>query len=200
MPSRREWTTLCPPEYLEDIERALNNPPGMPGSEKVYGYSLSDEYSDPEFSCNEDGSSPNRRLTAEELKERKRFAEAWGEYAEALVCRMLLEKGYPIREKDWRPLSGKAGAGKGEIDIITQKGDRIIFVEVKARYGTHYDPWKSMTSQKIKRLCHGADVYLKMQRENFEYQFDVALITGSYLENEIEYIEDAFLAPLRTTR
>lgn len=198
--SQIDWTAVCPEEYFDEISRALNNPPGSPGAEKIYGYTFVDEYKDPEFSCDESGTVSGRKLTDEELKQRRKFAEAWGEYAEALVCRMLLEKGYPIREKDWRPKGNKVGPCQGEIDIITEKDNRIIFVEVKARYGKQYDPWKSITPQKVKRLCRGADIYLKMQREDYEYQFDLAFVTGTYLENEIEYIEDAFLAPLRTNR
>lgn len=176
----------------------MDNPPGVPGSEVVYGYTLLDEFSHPSFYCNEDGSVPDKYLPEEEKHLRRQFANAWGRYAEALTCKYLIEKGYPIREKDWRPTHKRKGAALGEIDIITQKGNRIIFVEVKARCGRHTDPWEAITTQKRNNLCRGADIYLKMQRETFEYQFDVALYTGNYLDYDFEYIEDAFLAPLRT--
>lgn len=178
----------------------IDNPPGTPGSEKIYGYTIIDEFSHPNFYCNEDGSVSDRYLSDEEKTLRRQFANAWGRYAEALTCRHLIENGYPIREIDWRPTNNKKGPGKGEIDIITQKDNRIIFIEVKARCGRHSNPWEAMTPQKISRLCKGADIYLKLQRHTFEYQFDLALYTGSHLEYDFEYIEDAFLAPLRTVR
>ncbi|MDE6558906.1 MAG: YraN family protein [Muribaculaceae bacterium] len=157
-----------------------------------------DEFTHPNFFCNEDGSVPGVYLSKEEKLLRRQFAQAWGRYAEAMTCKYLVEKGYPIREMNWRPSSNKKGPGKGEIDIITQKGNRMIFVEVKARCGRHSDPWESITSQKINRLCRGADLYLKLQPYIYEYQFDIALYSGNYIEYDFEYIEDAFMAPLRT--
>lgn len=123
----------------------------------------------------------------------KQEAQTWGKYAEALTARYLVTKGMPLREMNWKPQKGR-----GEIDIITQRGNRIIFVEVKARSGERSDPWESITQSKINDLCHGADIYLKMQRERYEYQFDVALYWGSYDNFEFEYLEDAFLCPLKT--
>lgn len=119
------------------------------------------------------------------------IAEAWGKYAEALTIRHLVLRGMTIREWNWRPPKGK-----GEIDIITQRGNRIIFVEVKARCGHTEDPYYAITDRKIKDLCRGANIYLKMQKETFEYQFDVAFLRGEYPEYELEYIEDAFMCPL----
>lgn len=126
------------------------------------------------------------------FKEDKQAAQSWGKYAEALTARYLVTRGLPIREMNWKP-----GKGKGEIDIITQRDNRIIFVEVKARTSRRTDPWEAITPAKIRDLCHGADIYLKMQRERYEYQFDVALLWGSYDDFEFEYLEDAFLCPLK---
>lgn len=122
-------------------------------------------------------------------------AEVWGKFAEAITARYLLLKGLPIREWNWKP-----GRGKGEIDLISQKGERILFIEVKARNGKSSDPWESITPAKIKDLCHGADMYLKMLNERFDYQFDIALLTGKYDNYDFEYIEDAFLCPLKTVK
>ncbi|MDE6811275.1 MAG: YraN family protein, partial [Muribaculaceae bacterium] len=184
--------------FRDELKRLLDNPPGIPGTEKIYGYTILDEFSNPSFFCNEDGTVPGTYLPEEERLLRRQFANAWGRYAEALTCRYLIEKGYPIREIDWRPITNKKGPGMGEIDIITQKDNRIIFIEVKARCGRHSDPWESITLQKRNRLCRGADTYLKMQQQTFEYQFDIALYTGNFIDYTFEYIEDAFLAPLRT--
>lgn len=193
-----DWLMQCPERYREEIKVILDNPPGTPGTEKIYGYTLIDEFMHPSFFCNEDGSVPDRFLPQEEKELRRKFAAAWGKYAEAMTCKYLIEKGYPIREKDWRPSAKKQGPSLGEIDIITQKGNRMVFIEVKARCGRHSDPWEAITVQKRNRLCKGADTYLKLLHHTFEYQFDLALYTGNYLDYEFEYIEDAFLAPLRT--
>lgn len=122
----------------------------------------------------------------------RKEAESWGRYAEAITAKYLITLGLPIREWDWKP-----GKGKGEIDLITQKGNRIIFIEVKARNGKNEDPWDAITPMKIRDLCIGADKYLKLQDENFDYQFDLAFLKGNFDDYEFEYIEDAFLCPLK---
>lgn len=122
-------------------------------------------------------------------------AEILGKFAEAITARYLLQQGYPIREWGWQP-----SKGKGQIDLITQKGNRIVFVEVKARNGKSGDPWDAINKSKIKDLCKGADIYLKMQTETFDYQFDIALLTGDFNDYKLEYIEDAFMCPLISNR
>ncbi|MDE6273032.1 MAG: YraN family protein [Muribaculaceae bacterium] len=199
-----QWVIACPAEFQSEIAEHLNNPPGSPGAAKVYADTYEPDLTEEDFYVIEDhknclDSKAGKHLSAHEMEYRKKYSQAWGAYAESIVCCWLLERGYPIREKDWRP-GGHSKPKKGEIDIITQKGDRIIFVEVKARYGKSNDPWDAINTQKIRRLCKGADTYLKMQRETFEYQFDIALVTGDPLDLDIEYIPDAFLAPLRSGR
>ncbi|MDE5924217.1 MAG: hypothetical protein K2G75_02735, partial [Muribaculaceae bacterium] len=64
--------------------------------------------------------------------------------------------------------------------------------------GRHSDPLEAVDAKKRMMLCRGADIYLKLQREIYEYQFDIALLTGDYFDFKFEYIEDAFMAPLRS--
>lgn len=126
----------------------------------------------------------------DEKIEPRLLSEVWGKYAEALTARHLLKKGFTIREWEWKPPKGK-----GEIDIIAQKGNRISFVEVRARCGKDMDPWDTIDEKKIRALSKGANLYLNMQIPDYEYQFDVALLRGTHDDFEFEYIEDAFLAP-----
>lgn len=155
----------------------------------IYDYVLLDEFLDPEFRFSSDSA-----MRDEQRRLFKKYAEAWGKYAEAVTARYLLRQGLPIRAMNWKA----SPKSKGEIDIITQRGNRIVFVEVKARCGKHDDPISAIDEKKIKLLCRGADKYLKMQNEDYDYQFDVALLRGSYLDYDFEYIEDAFMAPLST--
>ena len=53
-------------------------------------------------------------------------AHKLGRRAEWAALIMLMAKGYRPRHRNWR------GAG-GEIDLVMQRGDRTVFVEVKAR-------------------------------------------------------------------
>lgn len=123
----------------------------------------------------------------------KEEARKWGEYAENLVCEHLIKKGYTIRERNWRPSSSHS-----EIDLIAQKDDLLIFVEVKARKDREVDPAEAITPAKIKSVVRGANSYLKMQEHDYFYRFDVATVNGTPDSFVIDYLEDAFLPPLRS--
>lgn len=77
-----------------------------------------------------------------------------GNKGEDLACEYLQKQGYKILERNFR-IRG------GEIDIIAQDKDVIIFVEVKARYSHEYGlPVEAMTFWKIKALLRAAQFYL----------------------------------------
>lgn len=187
-----DWLYACPDTFRDKLKNMIDCPPGAPGSEGIYDYVMLDEFKNPDYDFYAED------IGQDEQKARSKYAQAWGRYAEALTARRILEAGLPLREWNWSPGSkeGKGGHGRGEIDLITQKGNRMIFIEVKARCGKYQDPLEAIDEKKRMRICRGADIYLKMQRESFEWQFDVALLTGTYLDYKFEYIEDAFFPPL----
>lgn len=118
-------------------------------------------------------------------------ANAWGRQAETIVREYLLTKGYTIRENNWSPR-----ASRSEIDIIAQKDDTLVFVEVKARSDNDIDPADAITPEKIRNVVRGANSYLDIQEFDFFYRFDVATVSGNPEEYELDYLEDAFLPPL----
>lgn len=124
---------------------------------------------------------------------KKEEALKWGKQAENIVCEYLISKGYTVRERNWRPKSSKS-----EIDLIAQKDNTLIFVEVKARTDKDVDPTEAMTSEKIKNVVRGANSYLQAQDFDFFYRFDVAAVSGSVDDFKLDYLEDAFLPPLRS--
>ena len=131
---------------------------------------------------------------ADKLSNNKK-AEAlrWGKQAENIVCEFLISKGYTVRERNWRPKTSKS-----EIDLIAQKNDTLIFVEVKARSDRDVDPADAMTAEKIKNVVRGANSYLQAQDFDFFYRFDVAAVSGNIDDYKLDYLEDAFLPPLRS--
>lgn len=120
-------------------------------------------------------------------------AKEWGRQAENIVCEYLISKGYTVRERNWRPKTSKS-----EIDLIAQKGDTLIFVEVKARSDQDADPTDALTAEKIKNVVRGANSYLLAQDEVYYYRFDVAAVNGNVDDYTLDYLEDAFLPPLRS--
>ena len=123
----------------------------------------------------------------------KDTAREWGRQAENIVCEYLISKGYTVRERNWRP-----NTSHSEIDIIAQKGDTLVFVEVKARSDKDADPTDALTHEKIKNVVRGANSYLLAQEFVYYYRFDVAAVNGNIDDYTIDYLEDAFLPPLRT--
>lgn len=123
---------------------------------------------------------------------KKEEARTWGKQAENIVCEYLIAKDYTIRERNWRPSTSRS-----EIDIIAQKEDTLIFVEVKARSDWEIDPTEAMTAEKIKNVVRGANAYLRLQDFDFYYRFDVAAVNGSVNDYVLDYLEDAFLPPLQ---
>lgn len=115
----------------------------------------------------------------------------WGKQAETIVAEHLIRQGYTIRERNWSPMHGHV-----EIDIITQKENTLIFIEVKARQSVDYDPAEAVDDKKIRRLVRAAESYLRQQEYDFEYRFDIITIVGSPEEYTLDHIEDAFLPPL----
>lgn len=122
---------------------------------------------------------------------KKEDALKWGREAENIVCEYLIGKGYTIRERNWRPQTSRS-----EIDIIAQKEDVLVFVEVKARTDRDVDPTEAMTADKIKNVVRGANAYLRQQEYDFFYRFDVAAVNGNVDDYVLDYLEDAFLPPL----
>lgn len=84
----------------------------------------------------------------------------------------------------------------GEIDIIAENGEYIIFVEVKSRSESSlYSPKESVDLKKQKRLTVAAMKYLSENENEKQMQFDVFEV---YTKNERIYkvnrIENAFEA------
>jgi len=78
-----------------------------------------------------------------------------GEWGEAVALRHLESKGYCIRARNWR-------TPEGEVDIVAQDGDTIVFVEVKARTTRDFGwPEESITVAKRRRLQRAAWAYLQ---------------------------------------
>ncbi len=132
-------------------------------------------------------------MTDKDIITKKIEALRWGEQAENIVCEHLISKGYTVRERNWRPKTSKS-----EIDIIAQKEDTLIFVEVKARSDKDLDPTEALTPDKIKNIVRGANSYLVAQDFDFYYRFDVAAVSGNIDDYKLDYLEDAFLPPLRS--
>lgn len=112
-----------------------------------------------------------------------------GKWGEDVAAAYLRQKGYVIRERDWR-------SGKRDIDIIALTPDSltVVFVEVKTRLpDSATAPENAVDAVKIRNLCVAADNYVKMYGVEEELRFDIITVVGTRgCEPRIEHIEDAF--------
>ena len=99
---------------------------------------------------------------------RLRNPKAFGRRAEGLAAEYLRLKGYRILARNWRTRFG-------EIDLVAQKGETLVFVEVKARRGRKKGlPEEAITEAKKARLLTLARAYLSSyQGRARRVRFDV---------------------------
>jgi putative endonuclease len=78
-----------------------------------------------------------------------------GAFGERLAAAHLEAKGYRIRDRNYR-------CREGEIDIVAQDGETLVFVEVRTRRGDALgSPAESVTATKEARLVAAATAYVQ---------------------------------------
>ena len=102
---------------------------------------------------------------------------------ENIAVEYLKKQGYAIMERNF---STKVG----EIDIIAQDRDTIVFVEVKTRENAKFgQPIESITYQKVRSIIRTAQWYLTAKRKHdCPCRFDVIEI----LRGEVTHTKNAF--------
>lgn len=109
-----------------------------------------------------------------------------GKKGEEFAREYLLKKGYRILEVNWRYQFK-------EIDIIAQKDNRLIFVEVKTRATLAFElPKEAVTLKKMKHLVFAADGYIQQKEIDLESRFDIISVLATEPMKVLEHIEDAF--------
>lgn len=78
-----------------------------------------------------------------------------GQKGEVIACDWLLKKGYQILESNFRTRFG-------EIDLVTTKNKKLIFVEVKLKVGEQFGQPEEMINQaKISQIQKTAAAFLQ---------------------------------------
>lgn len=114
-----------------------------------------------------------------------------GQKGEDLAAEYLKKAGFKILFRNWK-------VGKHEIDIVAEKKDLVVFVEVKTRTDDfQMHPVTAITKEKQKSIIWAADGYIQRYRIDKESRFDVIIIIKKNEDFEIDHIEDAFYPTLR---
>lgn len=110
-----------------------------------------------------------------------------GVKGEQIAEKFLLEKGYEVLHRNWC-------SGKKEVDLIAEKGDVVVFVEVKTRTTTGFGfPEDAVDYRKQAFLKEAATAFLDEFPAYKKLQFDIVSIhLASDRIKEIVHFEDAF--------
>ena len=110
-----------------------------------------------------------------------------GSAGEQYARKWLVEKGFIIRETNWRN-------GRAEIDIIAEKEGKLIFIEVRSRknYAFGY-PEETISNRKKKLYSLAANEYIHQHQHGGEIRYDIiALRLQKGTVTEAVHLEDAF--------
>ncbi len=119
-----------------------------------------------------------------------REKDIFGRQGENLAVRYLKTKGYRILARNLK-------FSIGEIDIIAQKDECIVFFEVKTRRTDAAGlPWEVITEPKKRRIMSMAEEYIRKKRLwDRDVRFDVLSIVWPLGEQPVVgHYEDAFNA------
>jgi putative endonuclease len=99
---------------------------------------------------------------------------------------------YLVKEKNHQVLERNFKVYEGEIDIISQDRDILVFIEVKyLKNSWQYDPEEQVHSSKQKKLFKAAQAYLQLKKYSGECRFDVLSINGENGKLEFAHFVDA---------
>ena len=109
-------------------------------------------------------------------------------WAEEVARHYLKGQGYEVLETNYT-------CRRGEVDLIVQEGEMLVFVEVKQRRDTMYGtPADAITPAKIAKLRHTALHYLiqTYERDDLPLRFDAVLLVGTKAEHRLEHLKAVF--------
>ena len=111
---------------------------------------------------------------------------AIGTQGEQQALTYLQRQGYKLLARNFRVKGG-------EIDLIMQDKNTLVFVEVKMRASAAFGgPLGAITAAKQKRLTLAAALFLKTNRLKFDsIRFDAVAV----LAQEITHVKNAFIPP-----
>jgi len=113
-----------------------------------------------------------------------------GDKGEQIAVEYLLRQGYTVLATNWR-------FRKYELDIVAQKNNELVIVEVKTRATDFFgNPEDAVTPAKQKHLVNGANSYIETNEIDLDCRFDVIAIILNKNQQEINHFKAAFYPEL----
>jgi len=120
------------------------------------------------------------------IRKMQNNSQKLGGEGEMIARDYLIREGYEIIETNWR-------YRKYEIDIISKKGQTMVFVEVKTRKNNTFgEPEVFVTKKKQNFLIAAANEYLIQKQIDLESRFDVIAIVSQNNNQVVNHLQDAF--------
>ncbi|MDX1524188.1 MAG: YraN family protein [Anaerolineae bacterium] len=109
-----------------------------------------------------------------------------GRQGEEIAARYLIDKGYSLLRRNWR-------CPVGELDLVMEVDNTLVFVEVRTRQGRRFGrAEESLTPAKQARLVELAQTYLQeIDAANPSWRIDVIAIQLGPGLPRIKHIENA---------
>ena len=123
----------------------------------------------------------------------KKSSSKRGGIAEELACNYLKKNfGMVLLDRNYR-------TPHGEIDLVMEDGDTMVFIEVRSREKeTFLQPLESIDRNKCMRIIRSSEYYLQRNVSSFnsmgKCRFDVVTLTGPLETARLEWIKNAFEA------
>ena len=109
-----------------------------------------------------------------------------GKKGEQLAVDHLQQRGYAILQRNFR-------YQKSEVDIIAQKDEVVVAVEVKTRSTPEFgNPQDFVKPKQIQSLVKAMDHFMTENDLDHQVRFDIIAIIQNKLGTRIEHLEDAF--------
>jgi len=108
----------------------------------------------------------------------------FGDASEQLAEQYLVERGYKILDRQFLTRIG-------EIDLVAEVGNEIVFVEVKARHTDEFGyPEEAVTKAKLRKIAGTAEIYLRLKGlTERAFRVDVVAIEYNFSPPRITLIE-----------
>jgi len=109
-----------------------------------------------------------------------------GNEAEDQACQFLIQKGLILIQRNF-------ATKLGEVDLIMQDDDVLVFIEVRYRKNRDFGGAAlSVTPKKQKRIIKAALAYQQKNAPQASMRFDVVAIEGEGSNKKIDWIDNAF--------
>ncbi len=112
-----------------------------------------------------------------------RYQKDLGDFGERVAENFYRENGYVILAKNYTVRGG-------EIDLIVESPEWLVFVEVKTRSNLNYGyPSEAINHKKIQHMCRAAGRYIGEHPTKKEIRFDAIEVLVFYIDGAPELKE-----------